>query len=57
MQMLAATGFIHSRSRLVPRRFHYTIPFVVRSHPQLAMPISPFEPENWYLSMGDSDLH
>jgi hypothetical protein len=57
INILAAAGLVHTQSHLLPRRFRYTTPFVIRAHPQIALTISPFEADNWYLSMGDSDLH
>jgi hypothetical protein len=54
---LVAAGFMYTQSQLAPRRFRYAAPFTVRLHPQITLPVSPFQAENWYLSMGDSDLH
>lgn len=55
--LLCEAGFVHTQSRFLPRRFRYTTPFVVRSHPDIMLSVLPFEAENWFLSMGDSDLH
>ena len=57
VDLLSATGFVHAQSRFLPRRFRYSTPLVSRSHPQLSLPLSPYRAENWFITMGDSDLH
>lgn len=56
-EILNKVGFVHCRSRLVPGRFGYSVPLVVRVF-DAELPIySPLDAANWYVSMGDSDLH
>ncbi len=56
-QILSQAGFIHSQSRLVPGRFRYTVPLVARVLDEDELSPSPLMASNWYVSMGDSDLH
>jgi len=57
IETLHKAGFIHAKSRFVPGRFGYTVPLVVRSPKAENLPVSPLAAANWFVSMGDSDLH
>jgi hypothetical protein len=57
IKILQGAGFVHEESRLVPGHFGYAVPLVVRSPEVEALPVSASVVANWFVSMGDSDLH